>query len=182
MQKHGPWKIKSSEVKYKSGWLEVREDQTVRTQDGLEKGRIVVVIRPGVAVLPIDDEGNVYLCKEYRYAADIESIHPVNGGIESGEDALVSAKRELMEELGIEAREWIPLGSVQVLSSKIETLQSHFIAKGVIVKEQQLESGEDISLLKYSLDEAVQMVMDGQITEAGGCVLILKAARYFKKL
>ena len=181
MKQHGPWKIRSSEVRYKNAWLTLREDQAIR-DDGVERLKVVVGIRPGISVLPIDEEGNVYLCKEYRYAANVESIHPANGGIEDGEDPLAAAKRELKEELGIEAKKWTPMGAMQVLGSKIDSLQTHFLAEGLVFGKQQPDGTERISLVKIPIQEAVKMVFDGKVVESLTAILILKAAKYLGKL
>lgn len=181
MKQHGPWKIKSSEVKYKNPWLTLREDQAIR-DDGVGRLKVVVEIRPGISVLPIDEEGNVYLCKEYRYAANVESIHPANGGIENGEAPLAAAQRELKEELGIEAKEWTSMGTMQVLSSKIDSLQTHFLAESLTFGKQQLDGTESITVVKLPIAEAVRMVFEGKIVESMTAVLILKAAKYLGKL
>lgn len=181
MKQHGPWKIKSSEVKYKNDWLTLREDQAVR-DDGVERLKVVVGIRPGISVLPVDEDGNVYLCKEFRYAANIESIHPANGGIEEGELPLAAAQRELKEELGIEAKKWTPMGAMQVLGSKIDSLQTHFLAEGLTFGKQQPDGIESIDLVKLPIAEAVRMVFDGEIVESMTAVLVLKAARHLGKL
>ena len=72
-------------------------------------------MKSGVSVLPIDNKGNVYLTKEYHYAVERETIEAISGGIDKGENKENAAKRELNEEAGITANEWIDLGVLDPL-------------------------------------------------------------------
>jgi len=67
MNNNGPWKIKSSEEKYKNPWINVREDQVIGpdNKDGIFG---IVEMVNGVSILPIDEDGFVYLTKEFHYA------------------------------------------------------------------------------------------------------------------
>ena len=65
MKEHGPWKIKESVIKYKNPWIEVREDKVIRP-DGKSGIFGVVNMKHGISVLPMDDEGFVYLTEEFN--------------------------------------------------------------------------------------------------------------------
>src|SRR3989344_1866593 len=109
MEQRGPWKIKTTSSVYKNPWLEVLEHQVIRP-DGKDGIYSVVDILPGSSILPVDEGGNTYLVKDYRFATAKNSLELPGGGIDENEDPLTAAKRELKEELGIEAGEWIKLG------------------------------------------------------------------------
>src|SRR3989344_4829272 len=87
MKKYGPWMIKSSEIKYKNPWIEVREDIVIRP-DGKDGIFGVVNMKAGVSILAFDDE-HVYLTKEFKYGIGAESIETISGGIDEGEEPLV---------------------------------------------------------------------------------------------
>jgi 8-oxo-dGTP pyrophosphatase MutT (NUDIX family) len=103
----GPYTILHSRPVYENQWLKVREDQ-VAFRDGAESTFGVVAMKPGVSVLPLEEDGTVYLVREFKYALGDYSLEVVSGGLESGENADVAALRELEEEAGLTATEWMP--------------------------------------------------------------------------
>jgi ADP-ribose pyrophosphatase len=128
-----------------------------------------------VAVLAATERNLVVLTRQFRYALGAESVEVVSGGIDGDEMPEVAAQRELREEIGGESRHWIPLGVVHLDTSIVHCPVSLFIARGCTFTNTDLDDTEDISSLRLPLEEAVRLVMDGRITHAASCVLILKA-------
>lgn len=173
-KKHGPWTIKSSEKIYSNEFLEVNEDSVIKPDD--TQGKYTTVsTKSGAATLVIDDENTVYLTEQFRYAIGKDSIEVVAGGIEEGEEPLDTAKKEVKEELGIEAEEWEDFGLLNTDTSIIKSPAHLFVARKLKFRETEQEGSEDIKMTKMSLDEAVEKVLDGEITHAISCYLILKA-------
>ncbi|HEX8173525.1 MAG TPA: NUDIX hydrolase [Pyrinomonadaceae bacterium] len=181
MRENGPWKIKSSEAKYKSELIDVYEDEVVKPNG--EPGTYSTVrVKAGVSVLPVDDEGFVYLARDFRYAVGRECIEAVAGAIEEGEAREDAARRELKEELGIEAADVVELGLVDPMPSLVDSPSYLFLAKGRLkFKEKELEGGENVETVKVKLSEAIRMVMRGDITHGSSCVLILRASDYLNR-
>jgi 8-oxo-dGTP pyrophosphatase MutT (NUDIX family) len=171
-KKHGPWTIVGSEPKYLHKLIEVREDQVIRP-DGSPGTYATVNVKAGVSVLALDADQSVYLAKEFRYAVGRYSIEAVGGAMEDDEPPVEAAKRELREELGVEADEWIELGQVDPITSIIDAPSTLFLARGLTFKEKKDEGSERIETDKVALDEAVRMVIDSEITHGTSCVLIL---------
>jgi 8-oxo-dGTP pyrophosphatase MutT (NUDIX family) len=170
----GPWQIEASNQKYKSAWLEVTEDRVIKPNG--EAGSFATVkLKPGVSVLAIGDDDQVYLTSEYRYAIEQKSIEVVSGATEADETPEMAARRELREELGIEAESWVDLGTVDPLTSILRSPARLFLAKELSFFEPQADDSEIIEMVQMKLNEAVNMVMDSKITHAPSCVLILKA-------
>ena len=109
MTSHGPWIIVSSNQVYRDPWVLVQRDEVIRT-DGKPGTYAVIHIKPGVCVLAMDAERNVYLTEEFHYAVGQTTIECVSGGRDDDEPPLGAAQRELREELGIEAEQWLDLG------------------------------------------------------------------------
>ncbi|MFA6437400.1 MAG: NUDIX hydrolase [Candidatus Paceibacterota bacterium] len=176
-KKHGPWTIKTSQIKYKNPWITVREDKVV--QPSGKSGIFgTVTLQKGISVLPLDDQGFVYLTQEFHYASGKNSLETVSGAVENTETYLDAAKRELKEELGVEAREWINLGRVDPLTTTVKAPAQIFLAKDLAFKDSQQDETELIKMVKVKLDKAVDMVIKSKITHAQSCVLILKAKLY----
>jgi 8-oxo-dGTP pyrophosphatase MutT (NUDIX family) len=176
----GPWVVKSSARKYKSEWVDVCQDKVIQP-NGRPGTYDTIKLRPGVSVLAMGDEGEVYLTSEYRYAIEAESIEVVSGGIDDNELPESAARRELREELGIEAERLITLGKVHPLTSMLVAPARLFIARGLSFFEPQPQEAEIIRVIKVKLSEAVRMVMESKITHAPSCVLILKASHFLNQ-
>jgi 8-oxo-dGTP pyrophosphatase MutT (NUDIX family) len=179
-KKHGPWTIHGSELKYRHELIEVYEDSVTRPNG--EPGEYAFVrVKPGVAVLSVDDEGFAYLVGEFRYAVGRESVEVVGGAIDEGEEAADAARRELKEELGIEAEELTPLGTVDPITSMIDSPSNLFLARGLTFGKTEREGGEAIHTVKLKLEEAARRALSGEITHGASCTLILRAREFLSK-
>lgn len=180
MIKNGPWTIKDSEEKYKNPWIKVREDKVIRP-DGKDGIFGIVEMVSGISVLPLDDDGFVYLTDEFHYAIGQDSTEVVSGAIDQNEKPIEAAKRELKEELGIEANDWVELGIVNPFTTVVKSPATLFLARKLKFSEANPEGTEKINIVKVKFDEAVRMVMESKITHAQSAVLILKADKYLQK-
>ena len=180
MKPHGPWQILKTNELYQDRFIHVTKDDVIRP-DGNNGTHVKVYMKAGVSVLPVDSEQNVFLTKEFHYAIGRVSIEVVSGGIDPGETADECAKRELQEELGIIADRWEDLGSVDPFTTIIESPTQLYLATGISFTNTSLEGTEQIERVKVSLSDAVAQVMDGTISHAPSCVVILKAARLLQK-
>ncbi len=175
---HGPWQILARESVYRDAWIEVDRDNVIRP-DGAPGTHCIVRLLPGVSVLPVDDAGMVYLTEEFHYGVGRRTVEVVSGGIEQGEDALPAAQRELAEELGITAGEWIDLGICDPFTTIVVSPTRLFLARQLSFGRTTLEGTEQIRCRKLPFDEAVAMVLDSHITHGPSGLLILKAREVF---
>lgn len=180
IEQRGPFRVTAQKEVYRNPWITVREDAVIRP--GGEPGIFgVVTMVPGATVLAIDDEGFAFLAREFKYGVGRESLEAVSGALQTDEPPLEGAKRELQEETGITAQEWIDLGAVDPFTTIINSPNHLFLAKGLSHGKTNQDHGETVSLAKVEFSRAVEMVQRGEITHAGSCVLILKAARHLMK-
>lgn len=175
-KRNGDWIIKGSKRIFNNDFFEVNEDDVLQP-DGQPGKYATVKMLPGVAMLPIDDEGNVYLTNQFRYAVCCHSLETPCGGNEEG-DAESAAKRELKEELGIEDAEIHSIGRVEIDTSIVISPIEMFIARKLKFGKPDREGTEDIKTVKLKFEEAVEKVMNGEIKNALSCVLILKAWQF----
>jgi len=171
----GRWQVKRSKEIYRDEFVQLNVDEVVRP-DGKDGTYATVNLKPGVAILAIDDTGEIYLTKQHRYAIDKESVEVVSGGVDDGEEPLAAAKKELKEEIGIEAKDWRSLGAINMDTSVIFCPLHLYVAKSLTETGTEQEGTEDIKFFKVKLDRAVEMVQQGEITHSASCCLILKTA------
>lgn len=178
MKKHGPWQIVRSEEVYRDPWIAVRRDEVIRP-DGKPGTHSVVTLKPGVTVLAIDDADNVFLTEEFHYGVGRVTVEAVSGGIEPGENPVETAKRELREELGIEAAEWVDLGVVDPFTASVVSPTRLYLARELRFGDPTPDGTEQIRRVTMKLADAVQKVIASEITHGPSCLVILKAAFRF---
>jgi ADP-ribose pyrophosphatase len=177
----GPFEFLSRKTVYSNPWLEVYEDKVIRP-GGREGYFGVVQMKAGSSVLAITDNNEAYLVKEYKYAIERESVELMSGALEENETPLDGARRELKEELGLEARDWIDLGVVDPFTTLISSPNYMFLALGITEGKRNPDEGEVLEVLKVPFAEVVDMVMRSEISHSASCVLILKAQQYLHSL
>jgi ADP-ribose pyrophosphatase len=175
MRQHGPWQIVKSAEVYRDPWIAVRKDDVIRP-DGKPGTHSVVTLKSGVTVLAMDDADNVFLTEEFHYGVGRVTIEAVSGGIEPGENPLETAQRELREELGIEAAEWVDLGVVDPFTASVVSPTRLYLARKLQFGEPTPDGTEQIRRVKLSLADAVQKVLASEITHGPSCLVIFKAA------
>jgi ADP-ribose pyrophosphatase len=172
----GPFTLLSSREVYSNPWIRLREDRVIRP--GGSTGLFgVIEMRSGSTVLALDEQQHACLVREFKYAVARESLELISGGLDNGESPLEAARRELREEAGLEAAEWIDLGVVDPFTTVVRSPNHMFLAVGVSPAARQPDEGEVLELVRVPLAELVEMVMRSEITHAATCVAVLKAAR-----
>ena len=173
-RRHGPWTIQGTTRTYHNSFLAVHEDHVMQP-DGQPGLYATITMRPGVAVLAVDNAGYAHLTRQFRYALGYESLEVVSGATEADEAPLEAARRELGEELGIVAGAWTALGRVDTDTAKLRSPVWLFLAERLTFTEATPEGTEAIRSVKLPFGEAVRQVLLSGITHAPSCVLILKA-------
>jgi ADP-ribose pyrophosphatase len=119
-----------------------------------------------VAVLALDAEGFAYLVRTFRYAVGKECVEVVQGMVDEGEQAQEAARRELREELGIEAAHWKELGRLYEIPSIMNSPVELFFAHGVEHVEAEADGIETIELVRIPQEVAVAAAASGKINDA----------------
>ncbi|MGM0580831.1 MAG: NUDIX domain-containing protein [Bacteroidota bacterium] len=169
-----PWKVLRSSVKYDNPWIRVEEDDVINPSGGEGIYGRVHFKNVAVGVIPIDDEENTWLVGQYRYPLEEYSWEIPEGGCPVGERELDAAKRELKEETGLNALEWKEHLRIHTSNSVSDERGVVFLAKNLKQGATQFEETEDLKIKKLPLEEAFQMVMDGEITDSISMAALLK--------
>jgi len=158
------WKTLSRRTLVQCGKYLTVESHTVELPDGRVIEDWPYVISPDyINVVPVTPEGEFLCFRQTKYAVEGLSLAPVGGYIEPGEDPLPAAQRELREEMGYEAAEWIPLGSYRVGANRGIATGHLFLALGARhVAEPHSDDLEEQELLRLSLAEMEEALSRGE--------------------
>lgn len=171
------WKTVRKETTYENPWIRVEHRDVITPAGNPGIYGVVQFKNKAIGIVPVDDEGFVYLVGQYRYPLDAYSWEIPEGGGPKGEDPLTTAQRELKEETGLTAERWQQIGRVHTSNSVTDEEGFIFLAQGLTLGDAQPEETEELELKKVPLAEAVDMVMRSEITDSISSCGILIAAR-----
>jgi ADP-ribose pyrophosphatase len=174
------WKVLKSKKVHKNNWYNVIQDE-VEIKEGKKIFYHYIDKPPGVAVVPVDDDGNIFFVKQYRHPIKIDAIEFVLGTMEKFDvDVLEVAKRELKEETGIESLDCKEIGKFFWMDGLSNQVGHIFLAKKLTIGESHPEETEDITVVKYSLEEVKQMIKDEEIKDAATIAVFYRYLQYLE--
>lgn len=138
----------------------------VRLPDGKVAERELVRHWGAVAMVALDDDGEVYLVRQYRHPVGKELVEIPAGKLREGEDPLSCAKRELMEEVGRSAGRWTKLAEFYTSPGFSDEVLHLYLARDLEEGVPQPDEGEFIEIVHFPLGEALKMVYSGEIEDA----------------
>ena len=164
---------------YEGDFIRVRKD-SVRLPDNAVSSREYLNHPGAVAVLAILDNGNLVMERQFRYAPHREFIELPAGKIDHGEDILLCAQRELLEETGYVAGEWIHLTTAWPCIGYADERMEYFLARGLTHQGGKLDDGEFLEVFELSLPEAIDWIRQGKINESKTIVGLFWLEKYLK--
>ena len=156
---------------------------TVQLPNGKPATREVIRHVGAVGVIPITEDGNVIVERQFRYPLNRVITKIPAGKLDSfTEDRLSAAKRELEEETGYTATEWIDMGDYYPAAAYCDERITLYLARGLSLGQRHLDEDEFLNFESVPLSQLVEDVMAGRITDGKTQVAILKAARILGKI
>lgn len=164
-----PWATRSSRTVYENRWIRVREDQVVLPDGHDGTYGVVEMQHASVFVVALDDDDRVLLVDVDRHTVG-RSLEVVAGGSD-GDDPLDAARRELREEAGLEAAEWVEVGQMDALNGVCVAPEVVFVARGLTpaVTAEALaatRAEEGIAATRWvPFGEVLGMLADGRVRD-----------------
>ena len=162
----------ASESVFDGALLRVRRD-TVRLPDGSSGGREYIEHPGAVAIIPILDSGEIVFERQYRYPLRSTMIEIPAGKIDTGEEPLATARRELLEETGYTASDWRHLLTFHpVIAYSTERIEI-FLARGLVHRGASLDAGEFLEVFTAPPATAMEWVRTGVITDSKTIIALM---------
>lgn len=148
--------------------------------DGKKPYSLDLVQNPGAsAVVALDAEGQVLLVRQRRHAVEQELLEVPAGLRDGNEDPLLCAQRELEEEAGVVASNWLALGDVFTSPGCFTERIYLYAARELRATAQALDDDEQIEVVRMPFAEAVARALSGELQDAKTVVALLRAKAAF---
>jgi len=168
-----PWQILSEKNIYDNNWINVTEYDVINPNGGQGIYGKVHFKNIAIGLVPLDENYYTYLVGQYRFIIDKYSWEIPEGGC-IDESPLDAAKRELLEETGLQADNWQQIIEMYLSNSVTDEHCFVYAAKSLSQHTAMPESTEKLRVKKLSLNEAYNMILQNAITDAISVAAILK--------
>lgn len=161
------FKVNKSEILFRGKVFDLQVDEISYNESGNSGIREIAVHPGGAVVIPVKDDGKIILVKQFRYPIRDWLIEFPAGKLDSNEDPLVCATRELEEETGYKAKKIEKLGEILTAPGYCTEILHIYKATGLVPGNHNREEGElGMEVLEYPIDEINKMILNGEITDA----------------
>jgi 8-oxo-dGTP pyrophosphatase MutT (NUDIX family) len=174
-----PWTTLSSEMKYDNPWITVTEHQVLNAAQSPGIYGTVHFKNLAIGIVPVDRNGFTWLVGQFRYPLEKYSWEIPEGGGKLNAPPLETAKRELKEETGLEAAHWQLILEMHLSNSVTDERGLVYLATDLTEGNAEPDEDEVLTLRRVSLQNAIQMVDRGEITDSISVAALLKVGRLF---
>jgi 8-oxo-dGTP pyrophosphatase MutT (NUDIX family) len=171
-----PWQRLSRTVVYQNPWIVVYHDEVLRPDGHPDIYGQIHYRNRAVAIVALDDKDRVLLVGQFRYTLGLYSWEIPEGGAAADEELLVAAQRELREETGYSATRWQEIGRAHLSNSVSDEEGVTFLATDLTPGAADPEGTECLQIRWAPFTEALDMVLDGRITDALAIVTLQRVA------
>ncbi|GIV33162.1 MAG: DNA mismatch repair protein MutT [Chitinophagales bacterium] len=173
-EEQNPWTTLSEKIVYDNPWMQVREYRVINPAGKASLYGIVSAKHLAIGIIPLDAQNNTWLVGQYRYPLKAYSWEIVEGGGKPDIDPVESARRELKEETGLEARHYTKIMEMHTSNCISDEKAIIYVARGISEGIASPDEDEKLKVVKLPFDEVFKMVMEGRITDSLSVAGILK--------
>src|SRR6478672_8142806 len=143
-----PWTTLTREVKYDNKWITVREDKVINPVGNNGIYGVVHFKTQAIAIIPLDENNNTWIVGQYRYPQNSYEWEVVEGGCPEGTSPVETAKRELIEEVGLKGESFEMILEMQLSNSTTDELSYTYVARGLTYVGEEPEEEEKLAIKK----------------------------------
>lgn len=171
-----PWTVVSRTIAYENSWIRVEHNDVLNPAGKPGVYGVVHFKNHAIGVVPIDEDGNVILVGQYRFPLSGYSWEIPEGGGPAGATILESAQRELREECGVTARNWLEIVGMDLSNSVTNEKGTAFLAWDLSHGTARPEDTERLQVVRVPFREALERVKRGEIRDSLSVAAILRVA------
>ena len=174
MTKRGPWTTLNEELRYETPWIAVSHHDILDPSGTQGIYGTIHFKNIAIGIVPLDEELNTWIVGQYRYPIQAYSWEIPEGGGKRDIPPIDSAKRELREEVGIEASRWSEVLRMDLSNSASDEHAVIFVAQGLTFHAPQPDHDEELEQRKLPFAELFQMVMRGEVRDSLTVAAVMK--------
>jgi len=167
-------KVIDNKIEYQCKVFNIQKD-SLQDASGRTYDRFTVKHPGAVVIIPVMNDGTLLLVDQYRHSISRSILEFPAGTLEPNESPLETAKREICEEVGYEAEEWIPIGTLFPAPGFCDELQSLFVAKNLSAKKLEADDDEYIEVVQMSVSEVETAVRENTLLDAKSIAAFYRA-------
>ena len=171
-----PWTVLCKAVVYDNPWIRVDHHEVLNPAGRPGVYGTVHFKSHATGVVPIDAQGNVILVGQYRFPLSSYSWEIPEGGSEQDGSILEAVQRELFEECGLTAKNWVQILEVDLSNSVTDERGTLFLAWDLTTAPAQPEETEEIDVARVPFWDAVRRAQRGEIRDAMSVAALLRMA------
>lgn len=176
-----PWVTLSNKTVYENNWIAVEHRDIINPNGGKGIYGVVRFKNLAIGILPIDDEGNTFIVKQFRYPLGHYTWEIPEGGGPIDRNPLESAKRELSEEIGARAKNWKLIQEMELSNSATDEVSLLYLATDLEFFESHPDETEQLEIQKVPFSTLVDKVLSGEMKDSLSVAAVLKALHLIKK-
>jgi 8-oxo-dGTP pyrophosphatase MutT (NUDIX family) len=173
-EEHNPWQVLGEKQIYDNPWINIVEYDVINPSGGKGIYGKVHFKNWGIGIVPLDKDMNTYLVGQFRFTLNQYSWEIPEGGCPIGTDPLETAKRELLEETGLIAKQWTHLLDMHLTNSVADEFGKIYLARDLEQRSAMPEETEQLAVRKIPFEEVYQMVEKGIITDSLSMAAVYK--------
>lgn len=172
-----PWKCIRSQIVKSFRVFSIRTDTTISPRTGKEHDFYIIESRDWINIIPLTDDDQVVMIRQYRHGSKEVTLEIPGGLVDPGDTPKKAAARELLEETGYQATEWMKIGVVNPNPALFNNRCYTFLAQDLQrIKEPMLDQTEDIEVALVPLKNIPGFILNGKIDHA---MVITAFTHYF---
>lgn len=175
LKPHGkPWGVASSKAVYDNPWITVTEYQAIAPTGRPALYGKVGFKNQAIGIVPLHADGAVTLVGQNRFSLANYSWELPEGGAPHGEDPLDGAKRELAEEVGLQAGDWRQILTLELSNSVTDEIAYGFLAMDLSPTDAAPDETEDLAVARVPFREALDAAVAGHMPDVLTVALLLR--------
>jgi 8-oxo-dGTP pyrophosphatase MutT (NUDIX family) len=174
MQSFGPWKRRSVSPRYENAWISVEHHDVITPGGNPGIYGVVHFKNVAIGVIPLAANHDTWIVGQYRYPLREYSWEIPEGGGPVGTDPLLSARRELLEEVGLHASRWDQILEMDVSNSVSDERCIIYLARELEARKAHPDDTEELSVRRIPFRELHQGVVEGKYKDSLTIAGVLK--------